>query len=455
MAPTSELPAKRPFRFKLPLQIFAGVCLGFCLLLVVRHLVFSAKIKEKLSQIRAANEPVTLQELNSYYAEVPDEKNAGKIYAQAFESMQRSGSYNGLEGTADLPDRIPSPEVPPEIENAVTNNQTALAELRKAADLSDCRYPIDYTPGWNALLPQLNAIRACGNLERYNGVVKMHTGDVDGAIQSVTLISKYAASLNSEPDLISVLTQEGLDLRAYDLARWIINHRQLSSEQLTALQKVFNQTGPTNWIDRAVIGERCSTVAVFDYPAADLMNVISPTGSGPFDVPAIRLVRLAGQSKKDEIIYLERLEEIRQAARLPFPERLKRAVALDSEIRHQSSLHLLFVTGSILPPMLKIINRDAQHTARMRLIQTALAIEQFRLKHGELPKQLQDLKPDYLKDIPLDPFDEKELRYSKTADGYLLYSVGPNQVDDGGYLALPLISKEAAPAGDLSLPIHR
>jgi len=41
--------------------------------------------------------------------------------------------------------------------------------------------------------------------------------------------------------------------------------------------------------------------------------------------------------------------------------------------------------------------------------------------------------PSYLKSIPNDPFVEKKpLIYKKTAKGYLLYSVGPDGVDDGG-----------------------
>jgi hypothetical protein len=37
--------------------------------------------------------------------------------------------------------------------------------------------------------------------------------------------------------------------------------------------------------------------------------------------------------------------------------------------------------------------------------------------------------------VPLDPFDGAPLRYKQLADGVVIYSVGTDQVDDGGKLA--------------------
>ena len=40
--------------------------------------------------------------------------------------------------------------------------------------------------------------------------------------------------------------------------------------------------------------------------------------------------------------------------------------------------------------------------------------------------------PQYLPRIDTDPFDGKPLKYKPRGDGYVLYSVGQNQLDDGG-----------------------
>src|SRR5262249_37077767 len=48
------------------------------------------------------------------------------------------------------------------------------------------------------------------------------------------------------------------------------------------------------------------------------------------------------------------------------------------------------------------------------------------------PEKLDELAPRYLSAVPLDPFDRKPLRLRRLDDGILIYSVGPDGVDDGG-----------------------
>ena len=44
----------------------------------------------------------------------------------------------------------------------------------------------------------------------------------------------------------------------------------------------------------------------------------------------------------------------------------------------------------------------------------------------------ESLVPDYLAAVPIDPYSGRPLVYRRTGDGYLLYSVGLDGVDDGG-----------------------
>jgi hypothetical protein len=56
----------------------------------------------------------------------------------------------------------------------------------------------------------------------------------------------------------------------------------------------------------------------------------------------------------------------------------------------------------------------------------------FRLDHGTLPSHLDELVPAYLDAVPLDPFDGHPLRLAVKNDHRIIYSVGPDLVDDGG-----------------------
>lgn len=63
-------------------------------------------------------------------------------------------------------------------------------------------------------------------------------------------------------------------------------------------------------------------------------------------------------------------------------------------------------------------------------VKSSIACELYRRKHGELPESLDVLVPDFLENVPNDPFDGKPLRYSK--EKKIIYSVGENLVDSGG-----------------------
>jgi len=67
----------------------------------------------------------------------------------------------------------------------------------------------------------------------------------------------------------------------------------------------------------------------------------------------------------------------------------------------------------------------ARPVAQNRLLRVALELRARKLEHGAYPETFQ---------TPLDPFspNSKPLVYRRTATSYLLYSIGPDGVDDGG-----------------------
>lgn len=66
------------------------------------------------------------------------------------------------------------------------------------------------------------------------------------------------------------------------------------------------------------------------------------------------------------------------------------------------------------------------------LTRTAIALAIYRAENGEYPGSLGDLAPDVLAIAPVDPVYGGPLGYRRTDDGFLVYSIGFNGVDDGG-----------------------
>jgi hypothetical protein len=78
---------------------------------------------------------------------------------------------------------------------------------------------------------------------------------------------------------------------------------------------------------------------------------------------------------------------------------------------------------------------------------TAVLVECYRFRHRRWPDQLDDLVPCYLSRVPTDPFDGQPLRYKRLDNGVVIYSVGPDRMDDGGRLERNKINKPGTDVG--------
>ncbi|GBD35037.1 hypothetical protein HRbin36_00141 [bacterium HR36] len=86
-------------------------------------------------------------------------------------------------------------------------------------------------------------------------------------------------------------------------------------------------------------------------------------------------------------------------------------------------------------PLLRVMQSCDRADQTHALLQTALVLHIYRLEQGQYPEKLKDLVPKYRADVPRDVFSGQPLIYRRTARGFLLYSVGPNEKDDGGRTA--------------------
>src|SRR5262249_3650034 len=64
-----------------------------------------------------------------------------------------------------------------------------------------------------------------------------------------------------------------------------------------------------------------------------------------------------------------------------------------------------------------------QDRTQMRCLIALLAVERYRLARGRWPASLPDVAPEFLKGVPVDPYDGRPLRYRALEDGVVVYSV--------------------------------
>jgi hypothetical protein len=92
------------------------------------------------------------------------------------------------------------------------------------------------------------------------------------------------------------------------------------------------------------------------------------------------------------------------------------------------------LTLLLFPAMEKLSEAARRKLAHVRCMIVTLAVERYRQKHSAWPETLNQLVPEVLAEVPRDPFDGEPLRYTRLADGVIVYSVGVDGVDNGGAL---------------------
>jgi hypothetical protein len=238
----------------------------------------------------------------------------------------------------------------------------------------------------------------------------------------------------------------------------ILNGSHLSDEQLAQLQVLVSNAERTNSIARALAGQRALGLSVFMNSRNQAYFYAFGGPSPPTTKDRLRtsffmgLLKSTGILHKDKTFYLDVMATNMAAAEAPFPERLALAQQANAAALSPPSKLLIF-SRILLPSLAKAIQRDAEHTARIRTSQTAIAVERFRLAHsGNLPASLNDLVPAYLSSVPCDPFDDQPLRYRRLAPGWVVYSIGSDMRDDGGIEGDP---NNPTSAKDITFTIQR
>ncbi len=125
------------------------------------------------------------------------------------------------------------------------------------------------------------------------------------------------------------------------------------------------------------------------------------------------------------------MTRIVQMAKKPRLTRQLDVIALDVELRAKYRDPKQKLDVLLIPAFVKIFDLHDRQLASLRCARLAIGAENFRRDHrGRWPDNMNQLVPACLVEVPLDPFKEGPLRYTRLNDGVLIYSAGPNQDDE-------------------------
>jgi hypothetical protein len=417
-------------------RLFCYILFGLvslAILLFIWRFTLNRLITAEISAIRERSYPVTLAELNRWYPRVSPGENRAIVLGKAFTSL--AAQFNSS----------PQAVTPSQTsEEYLNGNSAAISLLHEASLVPRSRFPIDLGIFSIRPYPHLAGLIRSAHLLETEAANHTDCDNAESACLSVQSLFALSHSLVKEPLVRSHLVRLECQRIALGSLQDMLNRTDLTDVRLNELDSILEKADDQHALARAFIGQRCIGIYSFD----ELDDILDLTAlpvarSRPFsqrlfinlDVllssPSY-LYGLCGLLQWDELNYLQLMDRYIQTAQMAFPERVGAAQELRHSLEQQSKLHTFsrgWLHGMNGP---RVVMNDTTVTTRLRAARTAIAIERFRLTHGQLPVTLAELDPFGLGAVPIDPFSGQALRYKRLAKGYVVYSIGEDEKDDAG-----------------------
>jgi hypothetical protein len=354
----------------------------------------------------------------------------------------------------------------------LANNREALRQVRAALRQPAFGLALDYHQGFDLLLPHIAKLKTVSQRLSMATLDDLHDGQLDAAAANLEALLTVPETLREEPVVISQLVRIAVAAIAFNATWEALQADGWSDEQLASFQRHCETIEFMAPVQRALEMERALALDTFERvrrsPALQRRLVLgSEDGSGGPVWPAApgELSSLPGfllQAGETAVAacseqtserlwrwrwsYVDELKYLQvQAVLLQMPRQVRAGTAFvparqrcSNELargwtREQASSRKYRLTALLVPSLEKFVTRGAQLEVQRELTLAAIALKRHALRHPVPPPSLSVLVPDYLRRVPRDFMDGRELRYRVLPDAtWILYSVGEDGVDDGG-----------------------
>ena len=394
-----------------------------------------ADLQAELATIKAAGEPVTIEEVTP--PEVPDAENAAVLYQQAFARLNLSPADERALSDLTASIRQPPKRQPPRIatiEPIIANNAAAIELLEAAARRPKCRFPVDWSDPVNAEYPHHAKLRRCSRLLAAETALEARRGRMVRALHAAQVSFAMGEAIRSEPSLLGLFSRyaiQAVTLRALQAA---LADRPARTSACRDLFNYLQQVEFTQSFRRALLANRAEGIWCFRYVRRNPSGITNLVGGDPQVFKKMYSGRQSGKMLDlDEATYLHLMSEQIPVASKPWREDPQVGELLEHRLEGLPPYCVMTVT--LLPIFAHTSAKRDALMSQVGLCQTALALKAYKDQKSSFPASLGDLRQVISWPLPQDPFSGRDFVYRRQGDGFLLYSLGPNLKDDGGTLS--------------------
>lgn len=443
MAETSDRPVDR----EAPPSAFPWLkWLGFFLLLLLlawggrhayyRHTV-SKGLRHILAELDGTDSGWRLQDIEDARPAVPDSENGALVSTAAAGLLPAEWPPRGFHEALEKldPTVLLDETQAAALRKELDERRSALAMARRLAGMPHGRHKLEFRPNLLAtLLPTQQKARTTALLLQYDALLRAHDNDTKGAMTACRGVVNAGRSLGDEPIAISQLVRIACVSVGCRTAERVLAQGEPAPEDLEKLQRLLQDEDghPTRGL--VLRGERAMMNEVFEALESGKVTLDELTADYRLDMPDLErlLLRVRVDYQREHALALSLMNRMVASKDLPPHEQAAAEKAVIAEVREVAPR--AFLVRLLFPALEKVGEACRREQAQLRCLIVALAAERYRQAHGDWPESLGKLDPEMLSAVLLDPYDGEPLRYKRLLDGVIVYSVGPDGVDDGGTL---------------------
>jgi hypothetical protein len=416
------------------LKIIAIILIVLSLLYAIAVGVSAAKLNRVYADLRKDGRPLNQDDVIPKI--VPDAENAALLYESAILLLKAQPAPEGnlLEYLGGLSGKFIKESLDPdklvELQQLIDQDivTQALSIVEQGTQRPSCWFDRDYNDGIYTLLPNVPNFREFSRILSAKARIEAQAGNLDKAWNMVRTQLRFADAMLNEPIIVPQLVRIAIIRMACRTIQELCAIEPPNEQQCRNIQELLSGLDDMTPMVRGIDGERLLIGEwAFNLPKNELYKIdteyeYSENTPGIFYRFLILRITFKPFFLADRAAYMRFMHE---SVGL-FEDSYEHDKANIERMDYLEEKHML--TSILMPATSRIKVLHCEFIAELRITQAGLALLQHKQDGETFPETLESFKKHNIND----PFSGQQLLYKSPGQGFILYSIGPDEKDNEG-----------------------
>jgi len=389
------------------------------------------RVHRVLVELREAGHPTRYTELAARYPPVPADQNLVTLLTNAWTTSPVQSFREGEVQTIPLygGPRLPAPgiEWPGPMRSNVAHFLVArseeLAAYRQAVTRTQARCCVPDWPHGPYWLANLSKTKSATRLLQLEAAFAINEQDGARAFSALETMLKINRSLLSDPLVVTHLVMAANNSMFTEALARYLGIEQTTREDLARLRSLIQEIADDQAFANALASERVAFLETYLYGTnpVHLLPPTEPLSQGREILERAKVIgyRMLGLGDADILAYLKLMDGLDHSARVSVTDLHRVATNWTAHLKHSGLGRLRIWSRISLMDYDKLLAKEPRNQAALLAADAALAVAQYRLQdEGKLPASLDELVPEFLEAVPIEPQSGQSFELIVSSDGY-------------------------------------